>query len=1389
LKLSWFYFCIFVLRFFLTRQTKYYVDMKKFMFFLIIFSGIFASIQAQTGKLFTTDNELSNSLINTIFQDSKNYIWIATEDGLNKYDGIKFSIYRTVKGNSHSLKNNYVRSLFEDSKGRFWVGCVNGLMLYDRVNDSFTEIPLYFGNKIIEPHVSSIIETQKGEILISTSSDAILRFDSKNNRFKVDDQLLPRLCSRYIVSVFEDSKQNLWIASADKGVNCYNERTGEIKLFKAPESLGNNQISSIIEDDKGFVFVGTLAGGLFKLNPLLQKFEPVIYNKDANNLPIKTLFFDKQKRLLIGTDGRGVKVYNRLTNQIEDFEVQSATFDFSHTKVHSILLDKVGNLWIGLFQKGVFLSPNHTNKFKYFGSKSFNNNLIGTNCVMSLYKDNAGVLWVGTDHDGIYAIDNTNRSHHFELKGNQSSIASTIMTIIEGDANTLWLGSYLDGLIKFDKRSGNYQRFSNISSEIANNPSTNRVISLLKDNRNRLWIGTNGGGVQLFDIATSRFTAQYSSNVNNVGGLVNNWINCLANDGDSLIWIGTYGGVNSVNLKTGKIQTITKNENLLSSNIIYSIELDKRGNVWFGTSDGLTRYNKKKHKSVFYTTTDGLPSNVIRGIVEDERGDMWLSTHTGISKYMVKENKFVNHFALDGLQGNEFTMGAAFKAKTGEVFFGGVGGVTSFFPSKIINQKDSIKIYLTGLYVLDRPVVKGQKSGAHEIIDNFISDVETIRLSYEDNMFSMEFSTFNFGNSERVYYRYKLEGLNSQWINTSPGTNRISFTNLDYGSYTLRVKACVNDNVSVEKLIKIRIYPPWYLTFFAKLIYFLLFMALVYGVIRYITDRMQHRQEMIRREHLEQVNEGKLQFFINISHEIRTPMTLIISPLEKLMTDTSSPERTQAYHLMYRNAQRILRLINQLLDLRKIDKGLMFVKMRETNIVSFIDDIIQTFEYQSEKREIALEFQHDSPELMAWIDMNNFDKVLVNILSNGFKFTPDKGTITVKLSEGSDETAVEPLKHYFEIVVSDNGVGIEEDKIEKIFERFYQIDHSQNNVNFGTGIGLHLSRNLVHLQHGVIFARNRKDVPGSEFVIRLPLGSKHLTDMEKEHLSTEIPTSVFRSANENLMLEDSAVEIIKVKPKTKYRVLIVDDEPEIRHYLKQNLADTYRVFESLNGKEALEFILKEKPDLVISDLMMPEMDGITLCKKLKSNININHIPIVLLTAKTSDEDKAEGFEIGADAYVAKPFNVELLKKRVANIIENRARLEDKISDSPENKELIKPVVLRSNDQILLEKIIKIINENIDNSDLNVEMLADGVGMSRVHMHRKLKELTNQSARDFIKSIRLKQASELLTTQRLTISEVAYALGFSNLSHFSNTFKEFYGMSPKEYAERNWKGDE
>lgn len=538
----------------------------------------------------------------------------------------------------------------------------------------------------------------------------------------------------------------------------------------------------------------------------------------------------------------------------------------------------------------------------------------------------------------------------------------------------------------------------------------------------------------------------------------------------------------------------------------------------------------------------------------------------------------------------------------------------------------------------------------------------------------------------------------------------------------------------------------------------------------------------MKREHDEQLNEAKLQFFINISHEIRTPMTLIINPLEKLLAGENKGELHKTYQMIYRNAQRILRLINQLMDIRKLDKGQMFMKFQETDMIGFITDVMQPFEYMAHKKNIDFAFIHDMPQLKAWVDLNNFDKVLMNVLSNAFKYTPEGGKIQVSLSIGRDVSCKGALQNFFEIVVTDSGIGIDKDKMERIFERFYQIDNDVTKSNFGTGIGLHLSRLLVLLHHGNIHAENREDASGSRFIIRMPLGSGHLrADEMVEAASFAVYPQVPNSKEEYM---DDVDEKQAGKPKTRQRVLVVEDEEEIRTYLKQELSDEYKVTTCCNGKEAYDCILKEMPDLVISDIMMPEMDGLALCHKLKQNTNINHIPIVLLTAKSRAEDTLEGMDTGADAYIVKPFNTDLLKSTIANLIANRRLLRNKFSGAQQQEEKIDKISMKSSDEILMERIMKVVNKHLDDPELNVEMLASEVGLSRVHVHRKLKELTNLSTRDFIKNIRLQQAAFLLDqNKKMTISEVAYAAGYTNLSHFSNSFKEKYGMSPKEYMNK------
>lgn len=1362
-----------------------------FLFFYYLFFAVCICVNAQTGRHYSTDKDLSSSLINKVYQDKRGFIWVATEDGLNKFDGNRFIVYKKSKDEPVGLLNNYVKTVFEDSKGRFWVACINGVQLYDQATDTFHSIPIRHNKNEMSPQTSAnIIELKNGEIWLGTYGGGIISL--KKDSFIPQEQLNKKIQSYYIQTIYEDTKQNIWIATENKGLFRYTPSNEEVKRYTAPEELISADISCFCEDKEGSLFISTLNGGLMKFSPSNNKFIPIPY-KGHNRLSIKTLSIDKNNNLYIGTEGYGMKIYNRESNCIEDYNIHNGAFDISSSKVHSILEDKDGNIWLGIFQKGLLMIPAMPNKFTYYGYKSFPKSEIGSSCVMSILVDRSNTAWIATDNDGLYAInDNGKQIAHFKEDGSNRSAPRNIICLLEDSEHKLWLGSYLSGLTFINKQTGICTPVNDQLS--VDKISDNKKIFCIAEDRNRhIWVGTYGSGMYKMDLS-GKVIKQYQSYKGQDGNwqinkLCNDWINCIIEDNEGLLWIGTCNGLSCLNPQNENFINYLSRNNLLPNIFVHTLLQDKKGLIWIGTSEGLYQFDKRTQKFKVYTTQQGLPSDVICGVIQDDNNNYWISTHQGMSKFISDTETFINYTASDGIQGNEFTRGAFYKDQRGRLYFGGTSGVTSFAPKDITEPNKKLRIEITDFLIGNHSVKKGDLSGKYVITDSDVMDATRFTLSYLQNSFRMELSTLDFTNPERIIYQYKIKELDTNWLNTSPGMNRVSYANLSPGTYTLMVRAKDNRNISEIRTVEIVVTPPWYQTWWAKVFWSCLVILLLYALTMYTLSRIHRRQEIIKQKHQEQINEAKLQFFINISHEIRTPMTLIISPLEKLIAEHS--DKQQVYLMIYRNAQRILRLINQLMDIRKLDKGQMHLKFRETDIVGFIYDLMQTFNYQAQKKNITFTFKQEfsgNESLKVWIDLNNFDKVLMNVLSNAFKYTREGGNITISLKTGHNDAYRGALKDYFEIDITDTGIGIDKDKIEQIFERFYQINNDMTQSNFGTGIGLHLSRSLVKLHHGIIKAENREDEQGTRFIIRLPLGSDHLKTEELENPEEVGNDLTLSQLSKDTLYETEEEEIAagepkKPKAKTRYRVLIIEDDDEIRHYMCSELNTDFRISECTNGREGLEIILKEKPDLVISDIMMPEMDGITLCRKMKQNININHIPVILLTAKSKAEDRIEGLEIGADAYIVKPFNTELLRTTISNLIANRERLRGTLIGEQQVEEKIVKIAMKSNDEILMEKVMKTINENLTNPALNVEMLASNVGMSRVHMHRKLKELTNQSARDFIRNIRLKQAADLLREKNLSISEVAYATGFSNLSHFSNSFREFYGISPTEYKDQ------
>jgi signal transduction histidine kinase/ligand-binding sensor domain-containing protein/AraC-like DNA-binding protein len=1358
---------------------QYSLIARSLIAFLIV-GGCFFHLHAQRARLFSTDIELSSSLVNSIHQDNYGIIWIATEDGLNRYDGSKFITYKQNSQNT-SILHNLVRLVYETKKDEIFVGYFSGLQQYNVATDDFTNIPIVLQNSEIFPaHVLSILERKNGDILVGTSGHGVFIISGEEGQ-KYANQISGLVPSTLINYLFEDSDENLWVSTQDKGLFRVGKQNQEVTHFS---QVGNN-ISSICQDLNGEIYAGSLSRGLFRLNKAIDAFEPV---EDASfsNFPIKVLQLTQRGEILVGSDGEGVKIFNPTTKLGSSLSFNVSNFDLSKLKVHSIMEDNSGNIWLGIYQKGVLLVPARIDNFKYIGYHSVRDNIIGSNYVTSFASDHNGYLWVGTDGDGLYVIDiDGGFKKHYAHTESEGSIPATVMCVFEDSNNDIWVGTYLKGLFKLNKRTDKFE--NQPLFDFQSNP-VHRIFDITEDNNKNLWIGSLGTGVFSLNL-TNQVVKNYDVSpnpkfLNDARGTINNsWVNTLCVSKDNRLYIGSSDGICYLDLVQNEFVRMNAYFPSILRQMIYSIFEDSSGILWVATSQGLKQMNPLTFELKDLTTNEGLPSNSICSIQEDSDANIWVSTNAGITKYNVKENAFINYYFHDGLQGNEFSKRASTVDRKGNLFFGGINGISYFKPEEIKETIKNLEVKITDFYIHDQAVRQGMKSGKYDIVKSSVLEAKSFELSHFDNSFSIEFSTMEMVNPGRIIYLYTLDG--KSWISLQRGTNMVTFNNLEAGDYTFQVKAKDFNTYSDPVEISVKIHPAWYFSFWAKLAYFIVWAMLVYFIYVQIMQRVLTRKRLREHLHNRQINEAKLEFFTNVAHEIRTPISLIINPLKKLIETDTEVTRQKAYTVMRRNSEKILHLINQLMDIRKIDRGQVSMSFRELELVSIIKETCEMFEEQILAKELSFQMDFPNEPINGWIDPRFFDKILQNVLSNAVKFTPINGSIDVNVKTVQKIEKEGAFNEYVEIIVSDSGIGLKEEDLQKIFDRFYQSENNNEHKNFGTGIGLHLTRSIVEMHHGSITAENNLNGIGSKFIISIPLGRSHLSKEELDSEDKSVQTSTIK------VEKPLSVELLtneKVKSKSKYWVLIVDDDPEIRNYISGELSIDYHTMESVNGKKAFAIILEKKPDLIISDVMMPEMDGITLCKKVKQNLNVNHIPIVLLTAKSAERDNFEGLGIGADAYIPKPFNMELLKKTVDNIIRNRELLKNNFSGNQEQSDKLSQIDFKTADEKLMQKIMDFIDANISNPDLNVEMIAEYIGISRVHLYRRLKEITNQSVRDLIRNVRLRQAADLLSSKNINIAEVAYATGFPNPSKFSTSFKEFFGMTPKTYADKHFKAD-
>ena len=1335
---------------------------------------------AQSGKLFNTDNQLSSNLATQVFQDKSGFIWIATRNGLNNYDGYHITVIKKDMSNFLGLNSNYINSIAQDEKEHILLGTNNSLLEF--TGSEFLKIPMLDSKgKELATYVKQIYPLRNKDVAVATSGYGIMlkkQDEQKCHAMKGEVEKL-----KYIHKLLEDKRGRLWIITED-GKLYRKETNGRVTShFAGTEGVDAQDIQ---QDALGNIYLASKNQGVHLLRAGSNVFTRI---SSIGNLPIESIYISRNNKLYIGCDGLGIYVYDPQTGFLQDNPLFSRLVNLAKSKVTSIIEDNQGNIWVSMLQKGVFMQSNIQNDFNYMGFRLGNRNVIGENCVTSLSINQGNQVWVGTDKDGLYLFNIATRSveGHFL---NQS----TVLTLCKDQQGRTWVGTYTDGLGYMDAAGSFHPVDLGISKSVG-------IFDIKQDPQGNIWIATMGEGLFCLQKDGSRrnYKAKYGAD-NNLK------INCLPNDylikmafskDGNHVYVATSVGLACLDRKRNSWVSTFKGINCLNKNSFsHCVFVDSKDHVWYGTEDGAFCFDFRKGiKPKLYTTANGLTDNCVASITEDYQGNIWLGTIKGLNKLALKSGTITKFYAESGLQSNEFSDASVCTTQDGKtILMGGSGGLNWFQADQVRQHPWQAKVVISGFILNNKMVTPGMKSGSYTITDNWATFSRDFQLSHEDNTFTLQLSTFTYNDVEQISYVYSING--DAWRTVPAGQNELAFSHMAPGRYKYRIKAICNGYETPVKEFTITIHPAWYASIWAKLFYLLLLIAAIMLYLRHRKRQMEDQLILQQHIHAEDMGEAKIKFFMNISHEIRTPLTLIITPLLSLIKEDKEPHRQGIYEIIRKNSERILHLINQMMDLRKIDKGQMVMRMCQTDMVGFINEEYELFRQQALAKNIDFEYQHDSEELPVWIDRNNFDKVIINLLSNAFKFTPTAGHILLSLTH---------TDHHAYISVKDSGIGIPKDKLETIFQRFYQTPADTSDRNVGTGIGLDLTRSLVELHYGTISARNNegekgsKFEHGSEFIIRIPLGKDHLKPEElideeeiKEKQNQEL-AEVEQLEQEVKEAEDTenATGISDMPEKTpastsasargnKAEIVIVEDEEDIQDYLKAQLSSDFKIRTYPNGKVALNEILKNKPDLIISDIMMPEMDGTTLCTKLKANINTNDVPIILLTAKSREEDQLEGLQTGADAYILKPFNMDILRRTIINLLTMRRTLKNKFTGKESQEEKVEQRKIQTPDDALMQRVMEVINENIGDSDLSVDMIAQKVGISRVHLHRKMKELTNQTPHSFIRNIRLQQAAKLLKDSKQSITEVMYACGFSNSASFSTMFKNLYGCSPREY---------
>ncbi len=1266
---------------------------------------------ANSGRLYTS-NDMSSSLIRCIIQDKYGFIWVGTNFGLNRFDGYKFCTYLCNPADTTTIQDNDIVKLYPYSKEFLFVATNRGLYKYSYLTNSFQHIVLEKKDEKIR--ISSLIEDGKHNLLIGTAGYGAYRLDMTTGKVTRLSRKSANSVDDFFAMLFFDDEGYLWQANHTKVLRKYKYNGKSIKLVSVYEPKGLFSVCKLYAADKKGFFVAHV-GGIMRYDYASHRFSRYDFDFSAHQGAgyISAVTLDKYGNLWLGTSGDGTFKIPHGSRKAYRVELNNQSFIFDNAHISDLLIDRDGNQWYGCYMKGLFLSNNDKNVFHPVSLDELG---AGMETISSVVGVADGLMLFVVKNHGLYLLD--------EKTGNTKllqSPAGPIKVYSDFRKNVYVYGR--DGIYEYDWKHQTYRLLL---------PANGLSLDYMQvDAAGNIYFTSQGNGLYVWNRKSGKMTQYLMDDKRPHKTICNNWISEIRLDSRGWLWCATANGVSCMDTKTGYFDIILSRPLLEGKSCYSTLELSD-GKIAIATEMGLYLYDRKKQQTTPWPHSESISGLRIYSLKKDVKGNLWMSTAQGIWCYDSKAKSFFSFEKGNGLLTKEYLAGVVGSTSDGVICYGNSEGLTYFQPSEVkdYNEKTSA-IYLSGV-LLDGKMAP------------FIGDNLSVPSDFKSIVLS--FSQLDYQSVGNIVFQYRING--GKWISNAAGDNSFNFTGLSYGHYRIEVRTYCNGKYSTyKKVINLDVLAPWFLTVWAKLLYLFLILGLTAAaIIVYLRKKKRDLEE------------AKMQFLINATHDIRSPLTLIMEPLKKLKERLGNAEEYQAdIDTIDRNAQRLLTLVNQILDKRRLDKHQMNLSCRETNLVEFSQGLVSLFTYNANLRGINIRLEMPETPVNAWIDRNKLDKAIANLLSNVFKYTPNGGEIIFRI-EKQDKKVL--------LYVIDSGKGLgKNDDAKTLFERFYQGKNSADMHLGGSGIGLNLCRSIVRLHGGDVTARNREDgTSGACFIIELPLGKEHLKDSQ---------------INSDYVVNGKKQQRGAASRNSK--ILLVDDDIEICRYLKSELSDWYRFVICNNGKEALKQLLSGDFDLVVSDVVMPEMDGITLLRNIKGNANISHVPVIMLTSKSEISDRLEGIKLGADAYLAKPFSLEELHLTIDNLIDNVRRLKGKFSGALKQDDKVEKVEVKGYDEELMERIMKVVNENLSDSDFNVEKMCDEVGVSRTQLHRKLKEMTGVPTSEFLRNIRLNEAARLIREHKINITQVSYMVGFANNSHFSTAFKKYFGMSPTEYA--------